>query len=80
MYLVSINNIIFQLEPKYLHLRNSSFVLFIVSFFFLTVSGYSQAQKKYHSDAKVLVVVYSNQLDLCPFCSALDILSLHVPL
>lgn len=72
---MSINNTVFQFKPKYLNLRNSSFVLFIVSHFVLIVSGYLRAQKKGISDGtKVMNVDYSSQLDLCPFCCTLDIL------
>lgn len=57
--------------PKYLHLRNSPFVLFIVSHFFPTVSGY-KLRKKISHGTKVLIVGYSSQLDLCPLCSTVD--------
>lgn len=68
---MSVNNIIFQLEPKDLRLWNSLFVLFIVSCCFLTVSDYTQAQKTIGVVlTKVLSVIYSSQLDLCPFCCA----------
>lgn len=74
---MSINNVIFQPEPKYLHLRNSSFVLFIVSYFLLCLVTHKLREKMM---LKLVDVDCSNHLDLCSFCSVLDILSLHVRL